>query len=1359
MSFETLPKEALISLFLVANPLELGVYAQVCKKWASLIGEQELWRRICQKRWTSLPSEKDLKQNWMIPRNKEGRIDWRRYFIIRDLFDLVRKQIGLETSDNAQSLPASHFRGRGRRGRGNRGKNAKQKQVNAPKPQTVLNPQEVRRIIDSLENWIDKIVLERVETAQFAIFSLLVFLLDCVELWLFNSHPTQSEEQIVEDVIDVMETLLDTVTLTSNVDPLGSYTPKLIHKLVQTTNNTLQHSNLQVKTTGLYLFKRLCGLLFDGERPPVHVRKYPNAIRELFFCVMDTLHLFPSNEWNEDDTKFVAVDSNGPNEELEEPLDHIAFCVGGKVLLPMFIEKSKELMNSTDFKQHYAILFTLGTIAEGCADELKRQPDTLNTLMQTFILPHLSYPHADVIANSIRCLALLLEEVSPEMQNKFGVEILSHLLPFVENFEKKRYQILATATLVNFFSQLSGSFDATPLLPFLDRLMNVLYKLSEDHLPEFRRQALSAMICIVKTFRSHIANYSTLSATKFLEKIKSTTISDFERMKYFKLLCTFAAAVKTTPFISSVKDAVAFMLERHKQLLEEETKSNRSQTASTISESTINGLNSTTFNFAPQSIPKQSVAQSGFPFKPLPNAFTFETSSNSQLSAGAFTFGPNSSQGTSQTQPSLTFSFGPTSSSSSSGFTFNFSSISSAPKGEKGASQQTLSPSQSREKPQNQNLFNFTPVFGTTSLTGTGDESKKEGKKKKTQKEDTKKKESELTKFDFTSQLKKLKEELENIQDDDDDEDENEDKSVEEGPLTAEEFMKKFCLQSEVIAEALGSDFTEYINEFFPTVLKTMADELEPIPREVRFDLYDDEVDEDEEEDEEEDEDEDEDDIEYENRGGRGRGRGQRGKERGRGRGQRGRGRRGRGRGQDGNLQRNEGDENDSEGDSDNEHDADLINELLDLENENDLDNGNEPFQIEQQNMYVNRNIVEERCDAVITVTAYAKHMKEAFYPFLRPTLDAFFKLLNYTWNRELPSLVVRGLVSMWKVVVAYSEKHPEIEQQNEGLNKSTVFNLLLQHFFSEFQQFGDDSREEERWIGFEKILKWTPKDYMNDTHMRTIFEAVLNYFAFVEEFEDEEATDLTTRNDVIDEMSVVLEMLMKTQSKVFKEVFDPESDELASVILNEFVADPKFLINPKYPRFQRQYGLRFGFLVLTSLVENFKESHFKEYIPRVLAELSSSNPLVTQTTTYAIGAYAEHLKDDFAPFTGQALRLLKEFYQKYAENEEFEDSVANCISSIGKLLVHQQKSMENEYNTTLEFWLKLLPNKRDATEGKETTSLLLVLVERHKSDFANKDSKFAAEMRRILTQTLENSDLFHPKDLPSLQQLAQQLG
>lgn len=72
----------------------------------------------------------------------------------------------------------------------------------------------------------------------------------------------------------------------------------------------------------------------------------------------------------------------------------------------------------------------------------------------------------------------------------------------------------------------------------------------------------------------------------------------------------------------------------------------------------------------------------------------------------------------------------------------------------------------------------------------------------------------------------------------------------------------------------------------------------------------------------------------------------------------------------------------------------------------------------------------------------------------------------------ELPKFVLRGLVAMWKVVVAYSDKHPEIEQQQQKdvLNKRTVFDLIVQKMIAEFQRFGDDAREEERWLQFKKV-------------------------------------------------------------------------------------------------------------------------------------------------------------------------------------------------------------------------------------------------------------------------------------------------
>jgi hypothetical protein len=76
----------------------------------------------------------------------------------------------------------------------------------------------------------------------------------------------------------------------------------------------------------------------------------------------------------------------------------------------------------------------------------------------------------------------------------------------------------------------------------------------------------------------------------------------------------------------------------------------------------------------------------------------------------------------------------------------------------------------------------------------------------------------------------------------------------------------------------------------------------------------------------------------------------------------------------------------------------------------------------------------------------------------------------------ELPKFVLRGLVAMWKVVVAYSDKHPEIEQQQppqkDVLNKSTVFDLIVQKMIKEFQRFGVDASEEERWTQFKKVHK-----------------------------------------------------------------------------------------------------------------------------------------------------------------------------------------------------------------------------------------------------------------------------------------------
>jgi hypothetical protein len=88
---------------------------------------------------------------------------------------------------------------------------------------------------------------------------------------------------------------------------------------------------------------------------------------------------------NEDDTKVVGLTSSIPNDDLQQPLDLIALCVGDKSLLSFVMTKSNEMLKSDDFKQHYAVLFTLGTVVEGCASELRKHPETLTTILQTYL--------------------------------------------------------------------------------------------------------------------------------------------------------------------------------------------------------------------------------------------------------------------------------------------------------------------------------------------------------------------------------------------------------------------------------------------------------------------------------------------------------------------------------------------------------------------------------------------------------------------------------------------------------------------------------------------------------------------------------------------------------------------------------------------------------------------------------------------------------------------------------------------------------------------------------------------------------------------------------------------------------------
>jgi hypothetical protein len=73
---------------------------------------------------------------------------------------------------------------------------------------------------------IEKVFLGEVRLTQSNIFSILFFFFECVELWFFNSRLLDSEQQIVDDLGEMFETLIDTVPHLLNTDPLGPYTPK-----------------------------------------------------------------------------------------------------------------------------------------------------------------------------------------------------------------------------------------------------------------------------------------------------------------------------------------------------------------------------------------------------------------------------------------------------------------------------------------------------------------------------------------------------------------------------------------------------------------------------------------------------------------------------------------------------------------------------------------------------------------------------------------------------------------------------------------------------------------------------------------------------------------------------------------------------------------------------------------------------------------------------------------------------------------------------------------------------------------------------------------------------------------------------
>jgi hypothetical protein len=582
-----------------SDPRQLAEKARAAG-WTQSAEDQTVWKNICTKRWsTKLPSDKIDQSNWLIPLTDNKEVDWRRYYILRDLYTALEQDIWtVMEKQNARKAKSSSGRG-GRGGRGRGGKARGGKSVEAPKPvnktETEMNPKNAGTMLETIHAAMIDITSGKAAPANldkflqnFADFSL-DFLKVLVSQGNVNENPEieKNNQKFVAGVFVIWEDLIGEPEA-KVVNFFTNYNDKYIVNLSELLAICLKNNKRSKMIVHLLLdnvvnvweslaqfaVAQMMGADFgdeedeedeededDDEPTPAKAKAHGHEHEHGENCNHDhdiddvspvsdeSLHLmlknmqdllinWPTEEWNADPNKVGDVDAPRPNQEFTEYVDKLSMVVGGPSIFNTVMKLVDQPLTdaNADFKAKHAALFMLAVTCEASVAVYKTNDILMDKVIKTYIMPQLSHAHPDVVHAAVHTLSLMMNDLGPELQNKYHATILPALEAFLYDNTKKRNQLIAVASLTNFCEKVE---DAELLTPYLKKLFEGVLPLINSEDKHIRERAFYTAAALAEVSGTHFLPYreTTLQA---ISKLLNTQDNE-ELGQVLETLCRIAS--------------------------------------------------------------------------------------------------------------------------------------------------------------------------------------------------------------------------------------------------------------------------------------------------------------------------------------------------------------------------------------------------------------------------------------------------------------------------------------------------------------------------------------------------------------------------------------------------------------------------------------------------------------------------------------------------------------------------------------------------------------------------------------------------------------------------------------------------
>ena len=150
-------------------------------------------------------------------------------------------------------------------------------------------------------------------------------------------------------------------------------------------------------------------------------------------------------EWNQELEENV-VSKNDPQSQAQDSLSQFSGSLGSKFMLLNCFPFIKEMIVSNEWKVKYSGLMALGVLAEGSSKYFKNDLDSIMSM----VLPCFDHPEPRVIYATLSAVALLCDEFTPTLQQKYHEIIMANIIKYMKYENSIKVQCRAVSSIINF---------------------------------------------------------------------------------------------------------------------------------------------------------------------------------------------------------------------------------------------------------------------------------------------------------------------------------------------------------------------------------------------------------------------------------------------------------------------------------------------------------------------------------------------------------------------------------------------------------------------------------------------------------------------------------------------------------------------------------------------------------------------------------------------------------------------------------------------------------------------------------------------------------------------------------------------